>query len=86
MTHDIEERMSKSRPNATERKMEYVEITQVEEMPALSDVEKAELIQSLKKAEDRIAAGDGITFKPGEFSQWLRQDMKALRAGRKRAV
>jgi hypothetical protein len=78
--------MSKTAAKSTERKMEYVEITQSEEMPVLSPKENAELIQSLKAAQARIAKGEGIVFKPGEFGQWMRAQMKEHRSNRKRAV
>jgi hypothetical protein len=78
--------MSKTAAKSTERKMEYVEITQAEEMPVLSDAEKAELLQSLKDAEARLANGEGIVFKPGEFGQWMRDRIKEHRSKRKRAV
>jgi hypothetical protein len=78
--------MSKTTAKTTERPMEYVEITQAEEMPVLSDAEKAELLQSLKDAEARLANGEGIVFKPGEFGQWMREQMKEYRSNRKLAV
>ncbi len=81
-----EEWMTKATAKSTERKMEYVEITQAEEMPVLSADEKAELLQSLKDAEARLANGEGIMFKPGEFGQWMRERMKEHRSNRKRAV
>jgi hypothetical protein len=78
--------MTKSVAKSTERKMEYVEITQAEEMPVLSPEEKADLIQSLKDAEARLSKGEGTTFKPGEFGKWMRERMKEHRSNRKRAV
>jgi hypothetical protein len=78
--------MSKTAAKSTERKMEYVQITQAEEMPVLSDAEKAELLQSLKDAEARLANGEGIMFKPGEFGKWMRERMKEYRSNRKRAI
>ncbi len=78
--------MSKTATKSSERKMEYVEITQAEEMPVLSSKETAELLQSLKDAEARLANGEGIVFKPGEFGQWMRERMKEYRGKRKRAV
>jgi hypothetical protein len=78
--------MSRSAARMTERKMEYVQITQAEEMPVLSEQEKAELLQSLKDAEKRLDNGEGIMFKPGEFGQWMRERMKFHRSNRKRAV
>jgi Na+-transporting NADH:ubiquinone oxidoreductase subunit NqrF len=53
--------------------MEYVQITQAEEMPVLSDEEKAEFLQSLKDADAAIDRGECVEFKPGEFSKWMRE-------------
>jgi hypothetical protein len=78
--------MSKTAANATARRMEYVQIMQAEEMPVLSDEEKAELLQSLKDAEARLDKGEGVMFKPGEFGKWMRDRMKEHRSNRKRAV
>ena len=78
--------MSKTAAKSSERKMEYVEITQAEEMPVLSPKETEELLQSLRDAETRLANGEGIVFKPGEFGQWMRERMKEYRSNRKRAV
>ncbi len=78
--------MTKVAAKSTERKMEYVEITQAEEMPVLSAEEKAELLQSLKDAQARIAKGEYVAFKPGEFSRWVDERMREHRARRKRAV
>jgi hypothetical protein len=78
--------MAKSLATSANRKMEYVEITQAEEMPVLSDTEHTDLIKSLEDAELRLEAGEGITFKPGEFGDWMRERMKEHRSNRKRAV
>jgi hypothetical protein len=78
--------MLKTPPKPTERKMEYVEITQAEEMPVLSAEEKAEFLQSLKDAEARIAAGEGIVFKKGEFGRWMHERLEFHRSNRKRVV
>jgi hypothetical protein len=63
--------MIKPTANTTARRMEYVQITQAEEMPVLSGDEKAELLQSLKDAEAAIDRGEYVEFKPGEFSKWM---------------
>jgi hypothetical protein len=78
--------MAKPSAKPMNRRMEYVDITQAEEMPVLSDTEHADLIQSLEDAELRLEAGEGITFKSGEFGDWMRERMKAHRSNRKRAV
>jgi hypothetical protein len=78
--------MAKPVAKFTERQMEYVDITQPEEMPVFSTDEKAEFIRSLEDAQLRIARGEGKTFKPGEFGKWVHDQMRELRAGRKRAL
>jgi hypothetical protein len=78
--------MNKPVPGSTERAMEYVEITQAEEMPVLSDAERADLLQSLKDAEARLDRGEGIVFQPGAFGSWMRERIKELRSSRRRAL
>ena len=68
--------MSNPDAKSTERKMEYVEITQAEEMPVLSPEEKAELIDSLHEAQAQIARGEGMAFAPGEFAEWIKIQFK----------
>jgi hypothetical protein len=64
--------MSKTAAKSTERKMEYVEITQAEEMPVLSAKEKAELIASIKEAEAQIDRGECLSFESmDEFADWI---------------
>lgn len=65
--------MTKPAPKSTERRMEYVEITQAEEMPVLSDEEKAELIASLHEGLAQIERGECLTFAPGEFGEWIKR-------------
>jgi hypothetical protein len=64
--------MSKTTVKTAERRMEYVEITQMEEMPVLSDQEKTELIASIKEAEAQIDRGEGTLLKPDEIEPWLK--------------
>jgi hypothetical protein len=65
--------MSKTAAKSTERKMEYVQITQAEEMPVLSAEEKAELIASIKEAEAQIERGESLRFESGEaFGDWIK--------------
>jgi len=69
--------MSKPEPKSTERRMEYVEITQAEEMPVLSAEEKAALIASIEEAEAQIARGDCLSFESTEeFADWIDQRFK----------
>ncbi len=75
--------MSKTAAKSAERKMEYVEITQAEEMPVLSPKEKAEFMRSLVEAEAQIARGEGISFKkPGDFGKWMKERLAFHRANR----
>jgi hypothetical protein len=39
----------------------------MEELPILSEEERAEMLASLKAAEERIAAGQGVVHDPGSF-------------------
>jgi len=64
--------MSNSAPKSTERRMEYVEITQAEEMPVLSEQELAELMASLERSREQISRREGLRLKPDEIGPWLR--------------
>jgi hypothetical protein len=46
-------------------------VTTMEEIPVLSDEERAALIASLKEAEARIAAGDYAEYDPDRFKSGL---------------
>jgi hypothetical protein len=75
--------MTKTAAKSTERKMEYVQITQAEEMPVLSPEEKAEFIRSLEEAQAQIDRGEGIVFKkPGDFGKWMKEQLAFYRANR----
>jgi hypothetical protein len=75
--------MSKTAAKSSERKMEYVDITQAEEMPVLSAEEKAEFIRSLEEAQSQIDRGEGIVFrKPGDFRKWMKERLAFYRANR----
>ncbi|MGL5117174.1 MAG: hypothetical protein ACRC7C_17810 [Beijerinckiaceae bacterium] len=64
--------MTSKQPNSVERRMEYVEITQAEEMPVLDAAEKAELLASLEEARAQLARGDGILFESGaDLGDWI---------------
>ena len=75
--------MSKPAPKSTERRMEYVEITQAEEMPALSAEEKAELIVSLERSREQAKRGEGLRLKPEEIGPWLRAGLEKARQRRR---
>ncbi|WP_178134069.1 hypothetical protein [Vineibacter terrae] len=46
-------------------------VTTMEEIPVLSERERAALLASLKKAEARIIAGKGIDYDPKTFRDRL---------------
>ena len=48
-----------------------VPITTMEEIPVLSDKERAALTDSLRKAETRMKAGKGIDYDPRTFKDRL---------------
>jgi len=48
-----------------------VPVTTMEEIPVLSDKERSDLADSLKKAESRIKAGKGIEYDPKTFKERL---------------
>ena len=48
-----------------------VPVTTMEEIPVLSEKERAELIARLKEAEARIKAGDYIEYDPKKFKDRL---------------
>jgi hypothetical protein len=60
-----------------------VPVTTMEEIPVLSDKERAELIRTLKRAETRIKAGKGVDYDPKEFKARL---MRIYRGGKRKAV
>ena len=53
------------------RRTTMVPVTTMEELPVLSDKERAELRTSLEQAEGRIKAGQGIDYDPKTFKQRL---------------
>ena len=58
----------------TERKVRrttMVPVTTMEELPVLSEKERAELLNSLKQAEARIKGGQGIDYDPKTFKDRL---------------
>ena len=44
-----------------------VPVTTMEEIPVLTEQERAQLLAELKDSEERIKAGDYIEFDPKEF-------------------
>jgi len=63
--------VSNSAPKAKRRSTTMVPVTTLEEIPVLSETERAELSTSLKEAEQRIKAGKGLDFEPTRFKKRL---------------
>lgn len=78
--------MSKSATKSSDRPMEYVEITQAEEMPVLSAEEKAELLASIERSRAQITQGQGTLLKPDEIGPWLRAGLERARQRRRDGV
>jgi hypothetical protein len=53
------------------RRTTMVPVTTMEEIPVLSDRERAELTTSLKEAEARIDAGKAVDYEPKTFKDRL---------------
>lgn len=62
---------SKTATPQKRRRTTMVPVTTMEEIPLLSDKERADLIGSLRKAEARIAAGKGVAYDPTTFKDRL---------------
>ena len=55
------------------RRTTSVPVTTMEEIPVLSESERADLLQSLKDAEARAAAGEAVDYDPETFKPRLMQ-------------
>ena len=53
------------------RRTTSVPVTTMEEIPVLSEEERAELVASLKDAEGRVKAGKAIDYDPKTFKKRL---------------
>ena len=62
---------NKSTAKDKRRRTTMVPVTTMEEIPVLSDKERAELAASLKAAEARIKAGKTIEYDPTTFKHRL---------------
>jgi hypothetical protein len=51
------------------RRTTMVPVTTMEEVPVLTDEERAELLRSLKEAEAQIKAGNYIEYDPKKFRE-----------------
>jgi hypothetical protein len=55
----------------------------VDELPVLSDSERAQLLASLEEARQRIKSGEGIDFDPKTFKQRLIDIYRAAKRERR---
>lgn len=62
---------TKSATKHTGRRTTVVPVTTMEEIPVLSDNERAELLRSLKEAESRVQAGEAVDYDSKIFKQRL---------------
>ncbi len=62
---------SKTATRDKRRRITMVPVTTMEEIPVLSDKERAELTTSLKEAEARVKAGKAIDYDPKTFKDRL---------------
>jgi hypothetical protein len=53
------------------RRTTMVPVTTMEEIPVLSERERAELLASLKQAEKRVKAGKAVDYDPKAFKRRL---------------
>ena len=53
------------------RRTTLVPVTTMEEIPVLSDRERAELTTALEEAEARVEAGDAVDYEPKTFKDRL---------------
>jgi hypothetical protein len=72
--------MSAKTAEKNSRQTTMVPVTTMEEVPVLSDEEKASLLASLKDAEARIKAGQGVDYDPKTFKERL---LKLYRSAKK---
>jgi hypothetical protein len=56
---------------AKRRRTTMVPVTTMEEIPVLSERERAELLASLKQAEKRVKAGKAVDYDPKAFKRRL---------------
>jgi hypothetical protein len=62
---------SRSASKGRRRRTTMVPVTTMEEIPVLSDTERAQLSNSLKEAQARLKAGKGIDYDPKTFKDRL---------------
>ena len=62
---------SKTANAHTSHRTTRVPVTAMEELPVLSEEERAELVRSLKDAEARAAAGEAVDYDPATYKDRL---------------
>jgi hypothetical protein len=63
--------MGKTATRSNRRRTTSVPVTTMEEIPVLSDQERADLVASLKQAEARVRAGKAVDYDPKAFKKRL---------------
>jgi hypothetical protein len=63
--------MASNSETKDKRRTTMVPVTTMEEVPVLSDEERAELLASLKEAEAQIKAGNSTEYAPKSFRDRL---------------
>lgn len=72
--------MSKATTKSKRRRTTVVPVTTMEEIPVLSDKERTELTDALKRAQARVKAGKGIEYDPRTFKDRL---IRVYRTGKR---
>lgn len=72
--------MSKIDPQPAKRRTEIIPVLTMVEVPVMSEAEKAEMIASLREAEEDIRAGRSISLKTGEVGSWLSERFAMAKA------
>jgi hypothetical protein len=57
--------------NKRKRRTTLVPVTTMEEIPVLSEKERAELVSTLKSAQTRMKSGRGVEYNPEAFERRL---------------
>ena len=71
--------MSTKTNDRARRRTTMVPVTTMEEVPVLSEEERAELVAELKAAEGRIKDGQGIAYDPKTFKKRLIETYRGVK-------
>jgi hypothetical protein len=69
--HHMKNRAATKPAKSKRRRTTQVPVTTMEEIPILSARERAELLDSLEKAQARVRAGKGVDYDPATFKDRL---------------